>query len=263
MESAGARLKKIRLEKGLSLEEAHSKTKIRLNILKAIEEDSLINLNPVYVKGFLKIYCNFLGQDPKDFISGYKERSEVNYSIGSAEKPGIHSSLLIKKLFSFFSRFEIKTMFIPGLIIISAIIIFIIGKAVFSRASFLFKGRNRAQVASYSAAVNKKKEGKRMKPKVLAGKVTEIPEAKFIRLDMRAREDCLVEVKVDGRLLFRGVLKKGRSESWQAKERIVLFLGNAGVADLEINGKRIPQLGKKGQPRRNIVITKSGLEMER
>ncbi|MFA5089828.1 MAG: RodZ domain-containing protein [Candidatus Omnitrophota bacterium] len=263
MESVGARLKKIRLEKGLSLEEAHNKTKIRLNILNAIEEDSLINLNPVYVRGFLKIYCKFLGQDPKDFISGYKEHTEVNYGISSLKKPGVPSSTPAKKFIFYCSRFEIKTLLIPGLIIISAIIIFIIGKTIFSRVSSLSQGKNKAQAASYVAAVNKKQEGRRMKPKVLAGKVTEIPAAKFIRLDMRAREDCLVEVKVDGRLLFRGVLRKGRSESWQAKERIVLFLGNAGVADLEINGKRIPQLGKKGQPRRNIVITKSGLEMER
>ena len=57
MESPGARLKKIRLEKGISLEEVHKKTRIHLDLLKAIEEDSLINLSPVYTKGFLKIYC--------------------------------------------------------------------------------------------------------------------------------------------------------------------------------------------------------------
>ena len=54
METIGAKLKKIRLEKGLTLEEAHKQTKIHLNILKAIEDESLVNFNPVYIKGFLK-----------------------------------------------------------------------------------------------------------------------------------------------------------------------------------------------------------------
>jgi len=53
MESPGTRLKRLRLEKGISLEEVHKKTKVHLNILKAIEEDNLINFSPVYLKGFL------------------------------------------------------------------------------------------------------------------------------------------------------------------------------------------------------------------
>ena len=46
MESAGERLKKIRLERGLSLEQVHKATKVHLNVLKAIEEDNLVNFNP-------------------------------------------------------------------------------------------------------------------------------------------------------------------------------------------------------------------------
>src|SRR3989338_7892361 len=79
MESAGAKLKSARLQKGLSLEEAHKKTKIHLNILKAIEEDSLINFSPVYIKGFLKIYCKFLGVDPRDCMPDYKEQKKISY----------------------------------------------------------------------------------------------------------------------------------------------------------------------------------------
>ena len=69
MAHSGAELKKIRLEKGIRLEEIHKKTKIHINILKAIEGDSLTDLNPVYLRGFIKIYCNFLGLDPKDYYS--------------------------------------------------------------------------------------------------------------------------------------------------------------------------------------------------
>lgn len=73
MESAGARLKKLRLERGFDLEEVQKKTKIHLNILRSIEEDNFINISPVYLKGFLKLYCQFLGVDPKDYLVDYKE----------------------------------------------------------------------------------------------------------------------------------------------------------------------------------------------
>jgi len=86
MESTGSRLKKLRQEKGLSLEEVHKKTKIRLNILKAIEEDNIIGLSPVYIKGFLKIYCKFLGTEPKEYIPGYQEPSGAQKLVSSEIK---------------------------------------------------------------------------------------------------------------------------------------------------------------------------------
>ncbi len=73
METIGAKLKKIRLEKGLTLEEVHKQTKIHLNILRAIEEESLVNFSPVYIKGFVKIYCNFLGINPSEYMSEYSQ----------------------------------------------------------------------------------------------------------------------------------------------------------------------------------------------
>ena len=73
MEPIGEKLKKARLEKGLTLEEVHRKTKIHLNVLKAIEEGSLVNFSPVYIKGFLKIYCKFLGIEYSDSLFDHKQ----------------------------------------------------------------------------------------------------------------------------------------------------------------------------------------------
>lgn len=88
-EQTGAHLKKIRLAKGLSLEEAHKQTRIHTRILKALEGDSLTNLSPVYVRSFLKIYCRFLGVDPKDYIADYQEtaRAVVKEAPAAAARP--------------------------------------------------------------------------------------------------------------------------------------------------------------------------------
>jgi len=87
--------------------------------------------------------------------------------------------------------------------------------------------------------------------------------ASGVKLTIYARENCHIKVKSDGKVMFIGRLKKGRSETWPAKERIELSLSNAGVVDLQINSKHISRLGAKGQTINNIIITKDSLVVPR
>ena len=64
-------------------------------------------------------------------------------------------------------------------------------------------------------------------------------------------------------MVFQNILKKGRYESWQADQKIEFSLGNAGVVDLEVNGKLVSNLGRRGQVIKNIVITREGLTIPR
>ena len=80
-----------------------------------------------------------------------------------------------------------------------------------------------------------------------------------IRLIIRARENCYIQLKTDGHVVFQNVLKKGRFESWSAKEKIEFSLSNAGAVDLEINGRTISNLGRKKQPLKHVIVTKEGL----
>jgi transcriptional regulator with XRE-family HTH domain len=250
MESAGARLKKIRLEKGLSLEEVHKKTKIHLNILRAIEEDSLIDFNPVYVKGFLKIYCKFLGVDSKDYIPAYKEpQSKVEYVLRFSQKPAPLFKTPSLKLSSLKAiRIKTKTIFTIILILVFVVVLFNLGKEVFLKRSF---------VSSRSGIASSKID------KTQITKTQDVSAVKIIRLDIRAKENCFIQVKSDGRVVFQNILRKGRAESWQAMNKIELSLGNAGVVELEVNGKRISALGRRGQALKNILITKEGLSIKR
>ncbi|MCU0650844.1 MAG: DUF4115 domain-containing protein [Candidatus Omnitrophica bacterium] len=274
MDRAGERLKKIRLDKGFSIEEVAKKTKVALNILKAIEEDGFINLEPIYVKGFIKIYCNFLGVPASDFISEMKE-PQVTMKLSDTEE----------KATAYLKPMPVRKPF-PW----QKILIVLAAAGVLFLIAGLWRGLSKtAKVRQMSApqkaqAVNKKKPQPKLveaprkiaAPKPVAVKpVLPQPvsvtrnvaissgrdEQSGIRLGIHANEDCWVGVKIDGKTVFQSVLFKGRMESWTARDRIDLSLGSAGSVELEVNGSRIPSLGRKGQVLKNIVISKDGLKV--
>lgn len=272
VESIGEKLKKIRQQKGLSLEDAHKKTKIHLNILKAIEGDSLTNLSPIYLKGFLKIYCKFLGLDPKECLPDYKEPQAPSLARVSSEakdqplKPPSFLENVSLKLGSFQPNKKLKKIFIFILIILAlGIILFKAGRFIASRPR------------PSPAVAHSRKEREQAKPKVKVAS-SPAPAPRFqassaklpkeasggISLVISAKDNCLVFVKVDGHVVLHRVLERGRSDSWKAKEKIELSLGNAAAVELIINGERFANLGRRGQQLKNITITqKDGLRIPR
>jgi len=272
MESAGARLKKIRLEKGLSLEEVHKTTKIHLNILKAIEEDNLVGINPIYIKGFLKIYCRTLDVDPKDYIAGYLEsppRIVKNISDTPQRMPSFIKNIPLS-LDSFRKvNIKIKNVVIVLFIIFFIVSLFSLGKAISrKRVSRRVQEVRLPLDTANKAAVFKKaapgkiewtQKDKKIPVNIQTPQILEPqkkPVSQGVRLILRAKENCWLHLAVDGKVVFHAVLKKGKFENWQAKERIEFSLGNAGVVDLELNGKPILPLGRRGQAIKNILITK-------
>ncbi len=78
-------------------------------------------------------------------------------------------------------------------------------------------------------------------------------------LKISANKDCWMQVKVDGKTLFQGVLKSGHAEKWQATDGFELWVGNAGGIELSINNKSLPAVGKSGEVVRGIKISHTGL----
>jgi cytoskeletal protein RodZ len=263
MEFQGEKLKKIRQEKGLSLEEAHKKTKINLNILKAIEGDTITNLSPIYLKGFLKIYCEFLGVNPKEYITDYKETPDTADQIKQA--PLLKPLKLKLGTLKFIQKIKAIVILIL-VIVVSSALLFNLGKFISSRQKENLAKKGLTPSEAQRRAKIKTQKTQQVKASVTTTRQTpagSIPKStnSGIRLGIRASENCWIQVKVDGRLVFQRVLERGRFESWQAKDRIELSLGNAGAVELEVNGQIFSNLGRRGEVRKSIMITKEGLNI--
>lgn len=270
MDSSGARLKKIRLEKGLSLEDVHKKTKIHLNILKAIEDDNLVGMSPIYTKGFLKIYCQLLGLDPKDYVPGYQQVKSQSFS-PAVNRPQerapslrkVYANLEILKKINF--KGLIKPVFKSTVVILVILGFINLGK-VFSRRRAMVPRQAHKQASVDKPAVKEavKNDATSLKSQKASSPVSPKPVPQTLKLTLRAKDASWVHLSIDGKVAFHAILKKGKIETWEAKERIEFSLGNAGGVELELNGKIIPVLGRKGQAVKNVTVThKDGLVVGR
>lgn len=72
----GPRLRSARLARGVSIEEASRDTRIRADVLQALEDEDFERLlGDVYVRGCLRSYSNYLGLPPDALVSRYARHS--------------------------------------------------------------------------------------------------------------------------------------------------------------------------------------------
>ena len=79
---SGNDLKKLREALGVEIHEIHSRTRISVSVLSAIEENRMEGLPPdVYLRNFLKLYAEVLQIDPLKIVDGYfKHISLIKHS---------------------------------------------------------------------------------------------------------------------------------------------------------------------------------------
>jgi len=79
---SGNDLKKLREALGVEIHDIHSRTRISVSVLNAMEENRLEDLPPdVYLRNFLKLYAEVLQIDPLKIVDGYfKHISMVKHS---------------------------------------------------------------------------------------------------------------------------------------------------------------------------------------
>lgn len=288
MKKAGEELKRIREEKGYSVLEVSKNTKISVSVLKALEEGRIDNVDPIYLKGFIKIYCRFLGIKWEDFLKEYplphrenRQTSKPAQQAAPAKEPQApRAKTQAADALSFLMPVLLKIKKrIP--LILSVIAALLFALLAIRGCAFIFKKFSSGSSAQKKAAIQPKKSSRAESKQAPLTKTQSPPHAveapppaqapdsaakeekpKEISLVVRAQDNSFITLRADGKLVYQRMLSKGRAESWVAKERFELSVGNAGGITLEVNGKVFSALGRKGQALKNIVITREGLKVQ-
>lgn len=288
MKKSGEELRRIREEKGYSVLEVSKNTKISASVLNALEEGRIDNVDPIYLKGFIKIYCRFLGIKWEDFLKEYPMPNRENrYAPKPAQqalpakepqvpRPKIQAADVLSLIRPVLLRIK-KRM--PLILSVIASLLFALLAIRGCALAFkkLSSGTSRQKKAVVLPKKSSRAEGKQAPltktqnppraieaPPPAPAPVPAVKEEKpkEISLVVSAQANSFLTLRADGKLVYQRMLSKGRAESWTARERFELSVGNAGGITLEVNGKVFSALGRKGQALKNIVITHEGLKVQ-
>ena len=276
-ETLGSYLKNLRESKRISLREVAKITRVRENILRAIEEDQPHLLPPpTYVKGFLLSYAKYLKLDPNDVLLRY-EKGLKGESVAPAPpqppKP-------IQKVSPTQPKKKIlwntkQTWVVVGVIVVSLIVFYFFSpypskppvehipeKPVSEEKPPLTSS---PPPVTTPAPIQKEKPVAEVKPSpapsLPVAATTLVLEKKPVSLKLKAVEEAWVSLQVDDEFQKEMTLKPGQVISVQASNRIRMILGNAGGTDLILNGKELERFGQSGEVV-TVTLTPQGVEVK-
>lgn len=242
-ETVGEFLKRVRNICGYTIEDVANDTRINLRYLDAIEHDDFSKLpGETFLNGFLRSYARFLNIDENEIVGKLKEvkrtdpQSLNRYSVEGYNKDNRRGIQLSPK------NIKIVITFAGGLFFI-LILVLLFGS-----------GRNTSTIRNSQNVHEIKTVPEEIKPDNAVASSSEP-----VVLKVSATELTWMQAIVDGKEHQEKLLKPGEEVSWTGEEKITLTVGNAGGVDLEVNGKKLEPLGKRGVVVRNIVITSAGV----
>ena len=281
-EETGPDLKAVREEKGLTLKEISHRTRISVSVLNAIEEKDFQKLpEPVYSKAFIKSYAQTLDVDSEKILSlynSYLEELEASKEQNVVEEKSVWSRPLYK-VFAW-----------VGVVLFVFLVIFIIFSGnheetlepatapsveVTPPHKSIETVDAKTQTQEISSQITKEKadtqpidEGQPDTPKTEdteAALQTEnskqtttqqaetVIEDKPYTLDIEATELSWLEIIEDYNPPYEVLLRPGEKLTRKAREKFIVFIGNAGGVNVKFQGKSIGPLGEHGKVIRLIL----------
>jgi cytoskeletal protein RodZ len=243
MGSFGENLRRERDVRGVSLREIAEGTKISVRFLQALEEDRLDVLpGGIFPRAFVRQYALFLGLDPEKVVT--------DFVAAHGEPPAPERKLVPAP--------ERRPRLSFGRVFLAAVAVVAVGLTLRHERE---AGRARLQPTPTTIpAAPAVLPTDRVYPSPELAPAAANPESgDGLVLTMTAQQDCWVEVRADGATVINRVLAEGESQRLEARGEIVLSVGNAGGLSIRVNDRPALPLGRSGEVRKNIVITRQNL----
>jgi len=222
VESFGARLKREREQRKITLDEISLSTKIGSRFLLAIEEEHFDQLpGGIFNKGFVRAYARHLGLDEAQAIADYELASGASIP---EPHPGIPVPGVPAALIQHFPS-EDSGDHSP--------------KPGHSPVAPVAGSTSAAAPARVGQTIVGQNSG--------AQAVDSLPGPGAFLVQIKAREDSWVTISADGRQVMQDTLYASAEKSVGARDQIVIKTGNAGALDISFNGKKLPTQGAHNQ----------------
>jgi len=272
--SPGAILKRCREFHCITIDEAADATKIGENYLTALENDSIKEFaNIAYLKGFLRIYSNYLSLNADDMVRLFERLYEPTGNHKTSSKHLDSDKAAKQRRWFSWQKLAMPSALLLLLIITSAVIN--------STSAPVVPPQKEEQVPVQAAVVQPilssaskpiskdivkeppvvqapvKKEEVLVEPKETPKPAAEPPKSFFVR--MKVIHNSKLAVTIDGAATQSYDLSSGDIIEWKASNSIALELSNAGAVEAELNGQPLKSLGSTGKSA-YVVIGADGVK---
>ncbi|MGB3760622.1 MAG: RodZ domain-containing protein [Rivularia sp. (in: cyanobacteria)] len=240
------KLKQIREQKGINIEQIAAKILVRPVFLNALEEGRFEELpEAVYIQGFIRRYGDAIG------IDGTAIGQEFGAIACPPPIPRENNDVSSK-----------SNIYIPLAV---PYVLLIIGASL---GLFYVLGPKPAEqtVSQNQFSSNASEQENQPKPKTstteAASKPTPKPTPKpkpieGVKVSLDVKDESWVRVITDGKKVFEGTLQKGDKKSFNAKEKLEIRSGNAGAVLVSVNQNEPVPLGTPNSPK-TVTYTPEG-----
>jgi cytoskeletal protein RodZ len=247
-------LKAAREYKKVTLEEISAATKIDVNFLQALEDGRWDILPEPYIKGFLKAYAQSVGMNVLKVLKKYDEL-EKGVKPSNGDIPEDEQKLAPPEpppppVKSRFPAVKVRTYgLLYGLLVVAIVAV---GLFLLSRKgaktsvgpSHILQEPSAAiptdTTASSAAVPDTQAAAPVVTPPVTTTSEPFLVEAVF-------SDPCYLEVVLDDSASSDYLFQAGQSKTWKPTKSLWLKLGNAGGAQISLNGKGLGLLGSVNQ----------------
>lgn len=249
----GATLRRARQEKRLTLDQLSRTTRISHSNLHALENNDFDRLPAtVYTRGFLRTFAREVGLDPEDTVAQYTEQLEearrlAEPEVMSAERssPVSHSpqphDVAASSPMPLHIQIDLKSLPRPA-IAAAAVVLLAALIAVFAWRSGDDTETTTAQAAQ-STAIPASGETE----PVDAARATHVMDD-VLRLELKTTGLCWVSASADRAFGFARLLHAGEAETIEARDEVVIRVGDPSTITLTLNGVPLRPLGRAGIP---------------
>ncbi|MGD1920481.1 MAG: helix-turn-helix domain-containing protein [Pleurocapsa sp.] len=233
----GSDLRRIRLDKSISLDCVAANTLISKRLLKAIESGDLTELpEPFYIQALIARFAREIGADRIKFEVASAIEIETTQSSTSNNNPR-----------KYWFNFQLRSLHLY-LIYILLVIMSVKGITVLVERPVIINEIPVEQPATDSEITKAEAvQNKTPAPQAASHFVSQSSTSESVTVGINLQERCWLKVMVDGKVAFEGILPEGTQRKWSGKEEVTIRAGNAGGVVISFNNEQQKVLGAPGQ----------------
>jgi len=245
----GEALKRARMSRQLTLQQVAQRTKINAHTLEALENNDFSRLPAdVYVRGFLRAYAREVAIDPEDIVEEYDRQVEEQLVASAAVAPA--ESTAVEGRASRNRASTVAQRPVPVSVLVGTLVVIALG------SYFVFAPRRQHETRTTAAA--SEAQAQAATPATAPPAATAVPPPadaaraanvapETIRLDVRMKGPCWLSATTDRSPAFARLFKAGETQVVQAKDELVLRVGDPANITMTLNGAPMRPLGRAGQ----------------